>query len=82
MQPSYGLFMAEGKKSSGPSAFSGWGLGIAVGIAIGVSIGIALNNIVAGIAVGIAIGIAFGLAFTRSKNAQDARSNSDQDKSS
>ena len=82
MQASYGLFMADDKKNSGPAAYSGWGLGIAVGIAIGVSIGIAMNNIVAGIGVGLAIGIAFGLAFTRSKNAQDARGNSDNDKSS
>jgi len=81
MRASYGFLMADDKKSSGPAAYSGWGLGIAVGIAIGVSIGIAMNNIVAGIGVGLAIGIAFGLAFTRSKNAQDARGNGDNDKS-
>jgi hypothetical protein len=82
MQASYGLSMADDKKSSGPAAYSGWGLGIAVGIAIGVSIGVALDNIAAGIGVGLAIGLAFGLAFTRSKNAQDARGDGDRDKSS
>jgi len=81
MQASYGFLMAEDKKHSGASAYSGWGLGLAVGIAIGISIGVAMNNVAAGIGVGLAIGIAFGLAFTRSKNAQDARSDSDHDKS-
>ncbi len=77
MQSSYGLLMADEKKSTGPAAYSGWWLGIAVGIAIGVSIGIAMDNVAAGIGVGLAIGIAFGLAFTRSKNAQEARGNTD-----
>jgi len=78
MQPSYGFFMADDKKPSGITAYSGWGFGLAVGVAIGVSLGIAMNNIGVGIGVGIALGIVFGLAFTRSKNAQNARSDNDK----
>ncbi len=80
MRASYGLPMVDDKKPSGITAYSGWGFGLAVGVAIGVSLGIAISNIVAGIVVGLAIGILFGLAFTRSKNAQNARSDGDRDK--